>query len=154
MQIPSELLALAEEQEGLLRRVQALQYLSEARLARLIGPGGRWQVALRGLYATFTGPLSQRQRLLATQLYAGEHALITGAAALDQYGFKRVPSTQIIDVLIPHARKRHSHSFIRVERTLWLPERFRVHNGIRLAPVARAVMDAADAAAISTRFAP
>src|SRR6266480_2584218 len=118
MRIPTELTALADAQDGLVRRTQALEHLSDARLARLVGPGGRGQIVLRGVYALFTGPLTWRQRLRATQLYAGGGAQITGAAALREYGFRRIPITDLIDALISHDRKRHSHRFIRVERTL------------------------------------
>jgi hypothetical protein len=142
MQIPQQLLVLAAEQQGLIRRSQALRFLSEPRIARLIGPDGRWQPVLRGVYATSTGPLTESQRLRAAQMYAGNRALVTGVAALRQFGFRSLPAEELIDVLIASSESRHSHSFVRVQRTIWLPGPESIHDDVRFAPRARAVMDA------------
>jgi hypothetical protein len=142
MQIPPQLERLAAAQDGLVRRTQALAFLSEGRLARLIGPEGRWQVVLPAHYATFKGALTQRQQLLAAQMYAGENAVITGNAACAAYAFQRCPPGDVIDVLIHQTQKRQSHGFVRVERTLWLPEPGRIVNGVKFAPIPRAIIDA------------
>lgn len=142
MRIPPELLELAERQHGLIRRTQALKFLNEGRLARFVGPHGRGQIVLPAVYAVFSGQLTQRQRLRAAQLYAGHDALVTAWAACAEYRFRRAADFEIIDVLIRQTQKRQSVSFVRTERTLWLPEPGRIIEGVRFAPVTRALIDA------------
>jgi hypothetical protein len=55
--------------------------------------------------------------------------------------------TEVVDVLIPCSTRRQSASFVRTHRTARLPERPWISDGIRWAPVARAVADAARGAA-------
>jgi hypothetical protein len=68
--------------------------------------------------------------------------VLTGLAALQHQGI-RVPSTDLIDVLIPASMKRQSLSFVRVHRTLRMPDQSFELYGIRWALAARAVADAA-----------
>ena len=68
--------------------------------------------------------------------------MLTGLAALQHQGV-RVPTTDLIDVLIPASMKRQSLSFVRVHRTLRMPDQSFELYGIRWALAARAVADTA-----------
>ncbi|HET9895334.1 MAG TPA: hypothetical protein VFQ44_10410 [Streptosporangiaceae bacterium] len=85
--------------------------------------------------------MTDAQRESAAALYAGPACVLTGLAALRQYGV-RVPSSDRVDVLVPDAVRRQSSEFVRMHRTTRLPEKPAHYGGIRWAPVARAVADA------------
>ena len=104
--------------------------------------GGGWWRPLSGLIALARGALTSRQRLAAALLYGGEAALVTGIAACRLHGLKRVPEDDTVHLLVPHETRRRSQSFVLVERTLRMPSA-RVRDGVRCAPVHRAVLDAA-----------
>lgn len=88
-----------------------------------------------------TGGLTGGQREIAAVLYAGRGCVVTGIAALQRHGV-RVPASEVVDVLIPDATKRQSAGFVRTHRTIRMPERPIVADGIRWASAARAVADA------------
>ncbi|MET7392234.1 hypothetical protein ABZS66_01870 [Dactylosporangium sp. NPDC005572] len=103
---------------------------------------GRWQTVLPLVYATFSGPLQHRQRLLAAQLYGGPEALLTGAAALGVHGFRTAPVDRFVRVLIPHDRRVRSTGFVRVHRTV-TPDPFARRDGaLRLTSPERSVVEA------------
>jgi hypothetical protein len=150
--IPSPLRELAAAQLGLVTRAQALQFLTERVLSRLIAPGGRWRIPVRGVYATFTGELTPDQRRMCALLYAGSadgggheipRAMITGLDGLRLYKMYDVPDDDQLHLLIQHARRRQSRAFVLVERTRFYPARFREIGGFPVAPFARCLMDAA-----------
>lgn len=150
--IPDALRQLAESQLGLVTRAQALQFVTEAVLRRLVGPDGRWQIPVRGVYATFTGELTPDQRRMCALLYAAAAdpepdeiptAMITGLEGLRLLSVLDVPRSSDIDVLIRHARRRQSRSFVRIERTRFYPIRSRVVRRFPVAPLPRCLMDAA-----------
>jgi very-short-patch-repair endonuclease len=64
---------------------------------------GRWQRALPGVYATFTGPLPWPARCWAALLYAGHDAVLSHdtAAALHGLADPALP----VHVTVPHARR-------------------------------------------------
>ena len=68
--------------------------------------------------------------------------MLTGPAALRQQGV-RVPSTELIDVLVPASAKRQSVSFVRMHRTTRLPDQTFIVDGVRWALAVRAVADTA-----------
>jgi hypothetical protein len=105
------------------------------------GSGGRWQQLLPGVYLTVTGKPTSEQRLAAAVLYAGPRAVITGPAALRLHRL-RSPGPDVIDVLVPHAVKRHSVGFVRLHRTRRAPRVYRT-GVIRFCHAARAVADTA-----------
>lgn len=73
-------LRLAAVQDGLITRAQAAAAgMSPAAIAHALRPGGPWRRVLRGVYATFTGPLAPIHQLRAACLYAGDDAVVTGA---------------------------------------------------------------------------
>jgi hypothetical protein len=139
---PDDVVILARRQHGLLTRQQALHYLSESRLGRLVGPGGRWQIPLRGICATFTGALTQIQRRYAAWMYAGPEALITGLEGCRLYGLRRVPPSDLIQFLIPHHIRRQSRSYVVIRRARFFPTRHRIVEDVPVAPLARCIIDA------------
>lgn len=111
-------------------------------LAYRIRDGGPWQPVLPGVIALHNGPLTTRQRLDAAMAYARPGAVMTGSAAVRLRGLRSAGADTTVDVLVPHARTRSSHSFVRVQRTRRMPTPVLL-DGLAVAPVARAVIDAA-----------
>jgi hypothetical protein len=131
------------QQAGLITRPQALTAgMSQAALRHKIRSDGPWRAVLPGIYLIHNGPLAGGQREIAAVLYAGHRCVITGLSALRSAGV-RAPMTEVVDVLIPQESKRQSAEFVRTHRTIRMPERPIVANGIQWAPVARAVADVA-----------
>ncbi len=104
--------------------------------------GGPWRLVLPGIYLSTNGLLAAGQREIAAALYAGPECVLTGLAALQHQGV-RVPTTDLVDVLIPASMKRQSLGFVRVHRTTRMPDQLFVRDGIRWAMTARAVADTA-----------
>lgn len=130
-------------QGDLITRSQALAAgMTEAALRHRTRVDGPWSVVLPGIYLAHTGSLVAGQREIAAVLYAGRGCVVTGPASLQRQGV-RVPLSEFVDVLIPDSAKRQSIGFVRTHRTNRMPERPWVNDGIRWAPVARAVADVA-----------
>ena len=133
--------ATLHEQGGIISRPQLLAAgWTEATVRYRTRVGGPWKVVLPGVYMNFDGVLTAGQREIAAVLYAGRDCVITGRAALQQYGV-RVPLTETVDVLIPDVRKLQSAGFVRTHRTERMPQAPVTRGGIRWAPVARALAD-------------
>ena len=115
--------------------------MTEAELRGRLKTGGPWKVVLPGIYLVHNGGLTIGQREAAAVLYAGEPSIITGRAALARVGV-RLPVSEFIDVLVPHQQRRVSKDFVRIHRTIRMPERPWRSNGLLWAPAARAVADA------------
>ncbi len=85
-EVPRGLREIAHCQGGIVSRRQAL--------ATGMTPGAivakikyaRWQQLYRGVYATFTGPLSREARLWAAVLYAGKGARLSHETAAELHG--------------------------------------------------------------------
>lgn len=140
---PETLDELTRRQDGLVLRQQALRLgmtgkTIEWRLAR-----GRWQRVLGGLYATFSGELTEDQRLIAAALHGGQGAQITGAAALRWHRFRYGPPVRRIDVLVPMRTRRTSNGLVAIHRTTRLDPHSRLRPAMEICSVARAVADAA-----------
>jgi hypothetical protein len=132
-----------QEQHQVVTRRQALRCgMPPTTLARQVGPGGRWQRLLPGVYLAVTGTATQDQREIAALLYAGPRSLITGPAAVRRHRLHSA-GPDVIDVLIPWATRRQSTGFVRMHRTRRMPERMFVTGPIRFTKPARAVADAA-----------
>ncbi|WP_123788400.1 type IV toxin-antitoxin system AbiEi family antitoxin domain-containing protein [Phytoactinopolyspora halophila] len=145
MMIPSEVIALADAQDGIVTRAQILAAgMTESALKHASRTGGSWQRVGRGIYATFTGPLQLRHRLRAALLYAGPEAMVTGAEACRAYGLEYVPHGAQPVILVPEYVHRGASPFVRVQRTRRMPER-RVIKEIPVAAPERAVVDACPA---------
>jgi very-short-patch-repair endonuclease len=128
-------------QDGLITRAQALSCgMTDAALQHAAGPGRRWQRLRPGIYAAFTGPLSDRQRLRAALLHAGPDAVLSGADACTAAGLRYVPSNQPITVLVPNSRQIISLAGVRILRVRRAP-RVRYVSGLPMAQIERAVLD-------------
>ncbi|SEF33071.1 hypothetical protein SAMN05421837_106586 [Amycolatopsis pretoriensis] len=68
--------------------------------------------------------------------------MITGLWALRSHGLQRIPEPDDVHLLVPHDREVTSAGFTLVERTTRLPTAV-VKDGVPIAPVHRAVLDAA-----------
>ena len=132
---------LVQTQRGLLTRGQALAAGLQDEAIRRALRDAKWQRLLPGLYATFIGGVTLEQRRLAATLYLGTDAQITGAAALVWHGFRQTNSEEILHVLVPHAKRRASRGFVRVQRTHRMDPHAHSGNGYRVCSVARAVAD-------------
>jgi len=116
--------------------------MSAGALRRRIQAGGRWQVVVPGVYATFTGPLGRRHRLRAALLHAGDGALLCGATATEVYALHYAPPPDgAVHVLVDHHCKVGSTGFVRIERTTNLPDEWSA-GALPLVPVAHAVVNA------------
>ena len=116
--------------------------VSGSAIAARCGPGGPWQRLLPGVLLLAGSEPSRRQRLRAALVYAGDGAAITGldAASLDHdLGVRVGPE---VHVLVPTARRAPTFGNLVVERTTRMPVPIE-RDGLRYAPVPRAVLDAA-----------
>lgn len=144
MDIPSELRTLAQAQDGVITRKQALKHgLSKAAIRHALGDGGSWNKIIPGVYATFTGPLQERHRVRAALLYAGDEAMVTGAYACRGYGMQYVPqqANAVPEILVPAHVRRAPISIAKIRRVKSLPAS-RFVRGIPCAPPERAALDA------------
>jgi hypothetical protein len=127
------------------RQLAALGF-SERTIYKRCLDGGPWQRILPGIVLLFTGRPTRDQEVRAALLLCGEGAVVTGLEACRRYGLRRGPTGQRLDrtvqVLIPHQRQRRSAGFVEVERTHRMPAAA-LRDGIPLAPLPRACMDAA-----------
>jgi hypothetical protein len=136
--------AMAEvlaRQSGVITRSQVQDCaMSDEALRHRIRDGGPWQVVLPGVYVANTGALTRVQRELAAVLYAGTGSVLTGPAALVFHSV-RAPRTPMVDVLIPHERRRRSLGFVQVHRTSRMPSVVLPVGEVRYVPRVRAVAD-------------
>ncbi|RKS73917.1 hypothetical protein CLV35_2411 [Motilibacter peucedani] len=102
--------------------------------------GGPWQAHLPGVIIAHSGTPTPHQREIAAVKYAGEGAVLTGAAALRRSGVHRVPHPAALRVIVAASVRRQSRPEVLVERSYRVPEP-RLLGGIPCAPVARALID-------------
>jgi hypothetical protein len=115
--------------------------VSLSTICKRIRRGGPWQRAHPGVVITHSGTPTARERTLAALTYAGDGAVLTGAAALRLRGVRAVARVQTQHVLVPHHRRKQSRPDVMVERTRTMPAPTQ-HSGLVMAPVARCVIDA------------
>lgn len=138
-----EIQLLVAAQDGLLHRSQAYSLgMSRARMRWWVARG-HWRFVLPAVFATFTGALSTRQRLLAATLYAGPGTQITGAAALRLYGVRCVPVDAYVRILVPHGRQLRCSGWVRPQRTRRMDPQPKRIDPLTVVSVPRAVLDAA-----------
>ena len=89
--MPRRLAGTATLQAGIVSRQQALAARMTHEQVRFRVRSGRWRQLYRGVYATFTGKLTDRARLWAVVLAVGEGAVLSHETAATYYGldFKR-----------------------------------------------------------------
>jgi hypothetical protein len=132
-----------QEQDYVISRKQALScWIPRRTLDHWVAPGGRWQRVLPGVYAAVTGTLTPRQRYMAALLYAGPRSVITGCAALRLHRLYPDGSAAR-DVLVADQVKRQSVGFVRIHRTIRMPEEPYETDRVKFASPARAAADAA-----------
>jgi hypothetical protein len=132
---------LLAQQNGVITRSQLRsRAMSEAALRHRLRAGGPWQVLLPGVYLSSTGTPTAVQRETAALLYAGPGSAITGPAGL-AFHRVRAPDTEVIDVLVPTARRRQDAGFVRLHRTSVLPGMVFPVGSVCYVPPARAVAD-------------
>jgi len=134
---------LLVSQSRVLSRAQAQACgVTDSSIRHRIRQGGPWQRLLPGVYLTTSGIPTREQLAIAALVYAGKDSLLTGLAALASYRI-RGPDTRFVDVLVPAERQSASRSYVVVHRTWRMPQSWGCQGAIRLAPVERAVADAA-----------
>jgi hypothetical protein len=114
---------------------------SDNALRHRLRRGGPWRSLVPGVYLAATGAPTTLQQEMAALLYAGPGSVITGPAALRHHHI-RGELTDVVDVLVPAARKRRDAAFIRLHRTARLPGRTWEAGPVRYVPPPRAVADA------------
>jgi hypothetical protein len=103
-EIPRVLSDLARFQAGVISRQQALGAgLSTSAIVSKV-KHGRWRQIHRGVYATFTGPLTREAQLWAAVLYAGEGAQLSHHTAAELHGLYHGQS-RLIHVTVPAHRR-------------------------------------------------
>ena len=97
---------------------------------------------LPGVYLARQGNPDLDQLDMAALLYAGTGSVITGGAALRRHGI-RFRQLAEVDVLVPATRQPQSMGFVRIQRSVRIPEQVCISGEIRFVMAARAVADAA-----------
>ena len=130
------------QQLDVIARSQAFAVgITDNALRHRLRPGGPWRALLPGVYMAASGSPTTLQQEMAALLYAGPGSVITGPAALRSHHI-RTELTDIVDVLVPAARRRRDTQFVRLHRTTRMPERIWQAGLVRYAPPPRAVADA------------
>ncbi|MBQ0903856.1 type IV toxin-antitoxin system AbiEi family antitoxin domain-containing protein [Micromonospora sp. U21] len=140
---PPELAAVVERQQHIATRAQLLEAGYDDMYLYRQARRGLWQRVLPATYALVTGVLTDEQRRISAALYAGPQAQLTGLAALTWYGFRQIPRSTDVHLVVPHHARRRSAGFALVRRALSLDARARSAAIYPVCSPARAVVDAA-----------
>jgi hypothetical protein len=144
--VPAKLLRQAQYQGGLVTRKQTGEAgLSPDKLAWLL-KRGTWQRLYPGVYATFTGPVTQETRWWAAVLYAGEGAYLSHqtAAQLNRLTDEESP---VIHVTIPLNRRVAAPGGLVIHRSSRRPMVWRPPGIPPYTVAARTVIDLVETAA-------
>jgi hypothetical protein len=112
----------------------------EATAYRRCRDGGPWQRLGPGIVVLHNGTPTWRQQLIAGLLHAGDHAVITGRAAMRLHGLRQGPEPDRVHLLIQHAHQVRSWGLFLIERTSRMPRPVE-REGLAVAPLCRAVLD-------------
>lgn len=136
---------LLRRQDNVLSREQALAAgFTKSAIRHNLTAGRRWQVVVPGVYATFSGPLTERHRLRAALLHAGEPSWLTGLSVCRLWELRYLPiRIPKVEVLVLEGRRVRAVSFVDVSRTSRPPEKTWWFEGFPTVPPARAVITAA-----------
>jgi hypothetical protein len=144
---------VADTQLGLITAAQLAEIGVHSATTSRRSLGGMWTRVLPGVHLVDGGQPSRLQRERATLLYAGDPSALTGLTGCRHFGVRALGIQQYRDdlsdtpepvhALIPHDRRRSSAGFVRAERTHRFPSDLVRRNGLALAPLPRAVGDAA-----------
>ena len=115
----------------------------ERTVYRRCRPGGPWQLLLPATVLLSTGQPTPNQLMVASLLYAGPDAVVTGIEAARRHGIRRGPDPDgRIHLLVPHEQQPASTRYVVVERTHRMPHAVS-RGGVPLAPIPRALVDGA-----------
>jgi len=136
---------LLRRQDNVLSREQALAAgFTNSAIRHNLTAGRRWQVVVPGVYAAFSGPLTERHRLRAAVLHAGEPSWLTGLSVCRLWELRYLPiRIPKVEVLVVEGRRVRAVSFVQVSRTSRPPEKTWWFEGFPTVPPARAVITAA-----------
>jgi len=95
---------------------------------------------LPGVVMLHPAPPQRLDMLRAALVYAGPQAVVTGSDACVLHGLRNVPTRPTVHVLVPDHYRYGSTSWLKVERTIRLPEPVLIQ-GIPVAPMPRAAID-------------
>ncbi|MFC5925749.1 type IV toxin-antitoxin system AbiEi family antitoxin domain-containing protein [Micromonospora vulcania] len=140
---PPELAELAERQQQIVTRAQLLTAGYDDMYLYRQARRGLWQRILPATYALVTGVLTEEQTRISAALYAGPQAQLTGLAALTWYGFRQIPRSTDVHLVMPHHARRRSVGYVHIRRALTLDARPRSAALYSVCSPARAVVDAA-----------
>jgi hypothetical protein len=131
------------KQDGLFTRSQAGQAgVSRSALAWR-SSCGTWRQVLPGIFASFTGALTERQQWRAALLYVGPAGMLCGPSACRLLSLRAVPPTTAVHVLVPNGAPRpRPVDFVLVHRTRVVTRRY-VVSGLSCTSLPRAVIDTA-----------
>lgn len=105
-QLPPACQELADLQNGIISRTQAISAGMHPSVIDRLLRTGRWQSPQRGSYAIFTGEPPREARLWAALLRAGADAVLSHQTAAELFRLTDRPSS-LIHVTIPAARRVH-----------------------------------------------
>jgi hypothetical protein len=130
-EIPERLRALARFQAGVVSKEQAVQAGMSRRAVDSKVASRRWNQIYRGVYATFTGPVSRKARLWAAVLYAGPQARLSHETAAELLGLP-IQGSSPIHVTIAEARRVRPPDGVVIHRSShmgkpWKPVGFPPH---------------------------
>lgn len=115
-EIPAALGRLAGSQHGVLARAQARSSGMPQSTIRSKLESKRWVRIHRGVYATFTGPVSRYARLWAAILYAGPGAVLSHETAAEIDGLIDTRSADI-HLTVPGPRRVQKVAGIQIHRS-------------------------------------
>ncbi|WP_256792470.1 hypothetical protein [Terrabacter sp. Ter38] len=141
MQLPDEIRALSDTQLGVLSRTQLLEAGVPAGLIRWQS-ARHWRSLLPGVLMLNTGQPTDRQRLVAAQLYAGPAAWMRGDTALACLGSRSVVGAPV-KLYVPYPQRSRRVMWVSIAATKLTNERTIERDGVRMSCRARAIVDAA-----------
>ena len=103
-EVPPKLRALARNQAGVVSRPQAISAGLTRGMIDSKVRFGRWRQVHKGVYATFTGPVTRDARLWAAVLYAGPGAYLSHRTAAQLNRLTDDPSP-VVDVTVAASRR-------------------------------------------------
>jgi len=114
--VPSDVLRTARAQDGLITHRQATGGgLPSSGIATMVA-AERWQRLGGGVYGTFTGALTDRQRAWRAVLTAGEPAVLGHESALWAHGLVQ-DLPRPVHVVVPAERRRRSTAEVTIARS-------------------------------------
>jgi hypothetical protein len=136
--MPDPFEVLLARQDQICTRRQALGSRTGAEIDGCLGR--RWQVILPGVYATFTGEITQRHKQRAALLHAGDGSMLTDLTGLRLHRIPYLPADPVTRVLVRDDVQRASRDSIVIRRTTRLPPPVFL-DGFPVAPAHRALCD-------------